>query len=1126
MYTTQVDYPTWTTKEGVFLPGDMDVVKYRYCVFSGGVFKRWEDENNTFRKLRPHRSESTVMTARDTLGVVTAEARSDHHRAHSDGTCAVCAEPNPTTSGRVITSSESKSKKTKQFIEWNNLQKKKSNKASGDAPLSIIQQGGRVLIVSYFLPIRVHKSEEGIWAASWDEENLLSTQSSLPMCWIGCVRQSSITYAGPTGSSNASQTVPPGGFTSDDEDAITSVLLNMGCHPIFLSPQQHIEFYDMYCKKILWPTMHHVADNYGTTTVSGNKQQALWGNYSRVNLLFKNKIIEVYNSVDLLWIHGFHLMLLPGFVRKVIPTARIGFFLHSPFPSSEIWRTLVHRRDLLNALLAADQIGFHLYEYARHFLATCLRLLGYGFEMNARGALTMNCDNHEVTITCNHVGIDLQNVHLSMGQNEFRAEYMGWKQRFGDKKVVAGVDRMERLMGVPLKLMAIEAFLAQQQKHGRQVRDVVFALIGISAVERGDDYRQTQSDVKIIVNRINSQFGDPASNYVPIYFEERMERDMLLTRRLAFLAVAHVLMMCPPRDGLNRLPMEYIAARDTMQRYIAAQRSQGVVLPPECTSTDNSEMQVILSLFGSATWVMRGSLVVNPWCIDEVAAALTRVLTSEMTQKERDDRVKRNVDFVNRLTTSRWASIILSALDAVPKQKGISNYDTYVNTHTTFGFGLGAKALGTMNSVKSLDFFKVGQKYREAHHRLILLDWGGTLVAEDDKSNKLHAYAMAKGMADRTGPTSQLTKLLEKLCSDIRNTVFVVSGKDVGSVVKFFGHIDGLGLGAEHGFLYRWPTIGTPGAAPVDEQSKWRSMFRADNQSWKEAAYVMMNIYTQRTHGAYIEKKSNALIWQFRDADPEFGYMQSRELEDHLTEMLATYDVEVLRGGGVHDGYIEVRPKGVSKGHFLEHALSMLKSKHHRVDFILTVGDDSSDEPMFEKAQRLLEQENTALGSSASLASIVSSSSASSPAPSPSPPLPPSSKMNVFTVTVGKKVSSLAKNYVNEPRDVLELLGTLARSSTGMFQNKSLFYGESISSNKKYRSTLDLSSISRSSSGSATGGTHAAGLMPQSPSPPADLENNNNGGLKVRDVLYFCCCFCILSMRSLCHCVIWYAWYL
>jgi trehalose 6-phosphate synthase/phosphatase len=106
----------------------------------------------------------------------------------------------------------------------------------------------------------------------------------------------------------------------------------------------------------------------------------LWSTYSKVNLLFKNKIIEVYNSHALIWIHGFHLMLLPGFVRRVSPGAKIGFFFHTPFPSSEIWRTMVHRTDLLYGLLNADQIGFHLYEYARHFLTTCRRLLGYRYD--------------------------------------------------------------------------------------------------------------------------------------------------------------------------------------------------------------------------------------------------------------------------------------------------------------------------------------------------------------------------------------------------------------------------------------------------------------------------------------------------------------------------------------------------------------------------------------------------------------------------------------------------------------------------------------------------------------------------------------------------------------------------
>ena len=146
--------------------------------------------------------------------------------------------------------------------------------------------------------------------------------------------------------------------------------------------------------------------------------------------------------------------------------------------------------------------------------------------------------------------------------------------------------------------------------------------------------------------------------------------------------------------------------------------------------------------------------------------------------------------------------------------------------------------------------------------------------------------------------------------------------------------------------------------------------------------------------GTYIETKGNALIWQFRDADPEFGFMQSKELEEHLTEIMTPYQVDIIRGGGISDGYIEVRPSGVSKGLFLEHILISLQSINDNADFILAVGDDATDEPMFEQLCRL----------------------------------EASDSISSWSVTVGKK-PSLAQSYVDDPNAVLDLLLNLVKLS-------------------------------------------------------------------------------------------------
>ena len=327
---------------------------------------------------------------------------------------------------------------------------------------------------------------------------------------------------------------------------------------------------------------------------------------------------------------------------------------------------------------------------------------------------------------------------------------------------------------------------------------------------------------------------------------------------------------------------------------------------------------------------------------------------------------------------------------------------------------MGFRVMGVKSGFKSADTKNITKAYRTARKRLILLDWGGTLVAESEKVDRLQAYAVAQGHVSRSGPGTELLDILAGLSKDPKNCVFVVTGKDVLAVSEFFGEIVGLGLGAEHGFYYRWPSKENSVSSSTGNNPRgtWQTMLsNTQNQNWKEPAQMVMNIFVNRTHGSYIEQKGNALIWQFSDTDPEFGYLQSKEIEEHLNAVLAEYPVEVIRGGGVNDGYIEVRPSGVSKGLFLAHVLASLRALENsssKVDFVLAIGDDASDEPMFEELNRINQESEL--------------------------------QMKAFGITVGKKPTQ-AEAYLDDVPAVLELLKNLTKSSDR---------------DKRFFSTLDL----------------------------------------------------------------------
>lgn len=663
-----------------YLPGDAEVVTYRYCVFSAGKFNRWEGDGQIRRTLVAKGKEDMTRAERDLSRIADS-----YGIVYDDES--VCPTHGPPPSLLASINSKSESFRGKQFAEWGRKSMIDGNLKTTDG----------VIIVSYFLPVILHRGKGGQWSATWDGENLLSLDLKCRATFVGSIR-----YHGAP-------------IPLDEEEAVTIALMGMNCHPIFIDQTTHYQFYDIYCKQSLWLLLHHVADVYGPLKegeIGAKGQQDLWFTYSTVNRIFRDKVVEVFQQGYMVWIQGFHLMLLPSFLRRFLQQAKIGYFFHTPFPSSEIWKTMTRREDLLRGILAADQIGFHLYEYARHFLTTCHRLLGHSSEMNAAGALTVSVDGREVAITCIHVGVDLNLVQQALSTSHFESDMKAWRNKFPGKTIVCGIDRLERLKGIPLKLIAIEQFLEEQPEW----RDkLIFSIIGVTAHEREDDYRQTRHDVQVMVNSINNKYGHGDT---VVWFEERSDKDIRLAQRLAFFAGSDILMITPTRDGLNRLPMEFTLARNQ-----AGKLSAGNSPRPEGAGLPNQGVAIVSEFISSAR-VMRGALIVNPWNREEVKIALKTAL--EMSEPDRVDRMRRNLEFSSRLTTLNWAKEVLRDLKSVQKS-------TDLGENLAVGFGMGFRVMGVKAGFQPLNSTALSRAYRTAKQRLIVLDWGGTLVAENDK---------------------------------------------------------------------------------------------------------------------------------------------------------------------------------------------------------------------------------------------------------------------------------------------------------------------------------------------------------------------------------------------------------
>ncbi|KAF0698019.1 Aste57867_11350 [Aphanomyces stellatus] len=826
-----------------------------------------------------------------------------------------------------------------------------------------IQPTDGVIIVVHRLPVLVTKVGDGEYHVDWEDDNLLcpsglinenqsngllyrdGTASAMRLTWVGMVHCNSV-------------------IPKEDEEKLTRQLQAYHCVPVFIAPAMSQTFH-AFCYGTLWPIMHNIVDVYGklpTRWWNPSQQKNAWSSYMHVNRMFVNKVIEVYNEGDLVWVHGLHLLVAPSFLARRLPYVNVGLFLHTPFPSSEIFRTLSVRADLLRGMLSSDHIGFHLYEHARHFLTSCRRILGLKYNAQAGGYIGVEYNGRMVAITISHIGIEPPFVDRLSMKDQVVQETARLRSLYGDKKVIVGVDQVERLKGINLKLLAVEHFLLTNPTYRDKVHMIQIGIV--DGADKSEAKLKLRHEIQSIVDRINATYPPKEGKQPLIVYKELNNTD--LTIRLPLWNVGDIMLLTSVRDAVSLYPFEFVYAHNVT----------------------NNPGVVIVSEFSGSSRVLTGSLGVNPWKKNEIVQALVKAL--EMPEDERASRHVHDLNYVATNTRTKWAERILVDL------KRTSKASTVGMQYMGYGLGLGYRMLEFHAGFKMLETDQVVKAYRHTFRRVLLFDYGNTLATEALAKNDFSKYIQEDDQGtlvrdvkhdDAPAASPELLTALSKLCNDPRNTVFVLSGKDRQDLERTLGSVRGLGLAAEHGYLYRWG----------DTDDGWLCTKENFDDSWKDITHAVMDIYTQRTHGTYIELKGSALLWQYRDADPEFGQLQAKELHEQLLQVLETYQVEVLTGSD----YLEVRPEGVDKGVMVDRILSTLESRGGSpVDYVLCIGDDLSDEFMFS----YLEERHMA---------------------------------KTFTVTVGKKPSA-AKHFLNDVEEVMEVLNALTKVTTVANRNLSM----------------------------------------------------------------------------------------
>ncbi|KAL0372953.1 UNVERIFIED_CONTAM: Alpha,alpha-trehalose-phosphate synthase [UDP-forming] 5 [Sesamum calycinum] len=553
------------------------------------------------------------------------------------------------------------------------------NRSNGgsDAPSSISQE--RMIIVGNQLPLRAHRREsdgDRGWDFSWDEDSLLlqlkdGLGEDVEVIYVGCLKEEI--------------------DVSEQDDVAQTLLETFKCVPAFIPPELFSKFYHGFCKQHLWPLFHYMLPL--SPDLGGRFDRSLWQAYVSVNKIFADKVMEVITpDDDFVWVHDYHLMVLPTFLRKRFNRVKLGFS---------------------SIVLSHHQRYIELY----------LRMLGVSYQ-SKRGYIGLEYYGRTVSIKILPVGIHMGQLRSVLDLPETEAKVAQLRDKFQGKTVLLGVDDMDIFKGISLKLLAFEQLLTHHpDKRGK----VVLVQIANPARGRGKDVQEVQSETYATVARINHVFGKPG--YEPVVL---IDTSLHFYERIAYYVIAECCLVTAVRDGMNLIPYEYIVCRQGTDKL-----DETLDLNP---SAPKKSMLVVSEFIGCSP-SLSGAIRVNPWNTDAVAEAMDSAMM--VPEAEKQMRHEKHYKYVSSHDVAYWAHSFLLDLERACRE--------HIRRRCWgIGFGLGFRVIALDPSFRKLSVEHIVSAYRRTKNRAILLDYDGTMTSQTaaDMSPTAEAIGILNKLAE------------------------------------------------------------------------------------------------------------------------------------------------------------------------------------------------------------------------------------------------------------------------------------------------------------------------------------------------------------------------------------------
>ena len=431
-------------------------------------------------------------------------------------------------------------------------------------------------------------------------------------------------------------------------------------YPVSIPTRLLDKFYNGFCNKTIWPLFH----NFPSYVIY---DEAYWNSYLTVNQIFCDEVLNFVDENSVVWIHDYHLMLLPQLLRERVPGIMIGFFLHIPFPPPEVFMQLPWRREILEGLLGCDLIGFHTYEYTTNFLRSLSRTLGLDHKL---GKIVYN--DRLIKIDTFPMGIDFELFNKAHSKRKVKSALKVLKTQLKGKKVIFSVDRLDYTKGIYNRLLAFEELLLKREDLHEKV---VLIMVVVPSREGVEQYQRMKKQLEEKISEINGKFGK--INWVPVlYYYRFLDFEELVAHYMASDAI----LVTPLKDGMNLIAKEFVASRSDLQ---------GVL---------------VLSEFAGSAKELGEAIIVNPNSVSEIAKAIEKAI--EMPPEEQAERLQAMQERLKRYNIVKWGEDFFNTLKMLQKEK---------------------QKL-TTKLISGPIILQIQEKFKKAKYRIIFLDYDGTLV--------------------------------------------------------------------------------------------------------------------------------------------------------------------------------------------------------------------------------------------------------------------------------------------------------------------------------------------------------------------------------------------------------------